>query len=91
MSGLRHERRHLLNHDPLKLFCLKLGERFFFFIPGFKILVKQYITYSEMAADEDVGVGDKEKTSLAGALFKIINQEEQAMLRNGLALSFSVR
>ena len=44
-----------------------------------------------MAADEDVGVGDKEKTSLAGALFKIINQEEQAMLRNGLALSFSVR
>ncbi|OGH71352.1 MAG: hypothetical protein A2921_00465 [Candidatus Magasanikbacteria bacterium RIFCSPLOWO2_01_FULL_43_20b] len=85
---LRHERRHLLNYDPLKLFCLKLGEKFFFFVPGFKTLVKQYITYSEMAADEDVGIGDNEKISLAGALFKIINQEEQAMLRNGLALSF---
>ncbi|MBI4427293.1 MAG: M56 family metallopeptidase [Candidatus Magasanikbacteria bacterium] len=85
---LRHERRHLLNRDPLKLFCLKLGEGFFFFVPGFKALVKQYITYSEMAADEEVGAGDNEKISLAGALFKIINQEEQTILRNGLALSF---
>lgn len=85
---LRHERRHLLNHDPLKLFCLKLGEKFFFFVPGFKILIRQYITYSEIAADEEVDVGDNAKISLAGALFKIINQEEQTMLRNGLALSF---
>lgn len=85
---LLHERCHLLNRDPLKLFCLKLGEQFLFFVPGFKILVRQYITYSEMAADEDVVAGDNEKISLAGALFKIINQEEQTMLRNGLALSF---
>ena len=85
---LRHERRHLLNRDPLKLFCLKLGEKFLFFVPGFKTLVKQYVTYSEMAADDDAGACGNEKISLAGALFKIINQEEQAMLRNGLALSF---
>lgn len=83
-----HERRHLLNRDPLKLFFLKLGEKFFFFVPGFKILVKKYITYSEMAADEEASVDESIKTSLAKALYKIVNQEEQNLLRNGLALSF---
>lgn len=85
---LLHEQHHALVYEPIKLFIVKLFEKILFFVPGIKILVKQYVAYCEIAADECATHGFSQKIPLASALNKMINWEKQILLRNSLAISF---
>jgi beta-lactamase regulating signal transducer with metallopeptidase domain len=85
---LLHEKHHLDVHEPLKIFIVKLINRILFFVPGLKMLARQYLTFSEMSADQQATNDFQDKVPLARALYKIIKQEEQVSMQNSLALSF---
>lgn len=85
---LLHEYHHAIVYEPIRLFIVKLFEKILFFVPGIEILTRQYIAFCELAADEYATNGFKQKTSLASALSKMIDWEEQLLLRNNLAISF---
>ncbi|MBI5230516.1 MAG: M56 family metallopeptidase [Candidatus Magasanikbacteria bacterium] len=85
---LLHERHHLISHDPLRLFVLKYFQRVLFFVPGIKTIIKKYITFSELAADELATNNFLNKSILARAIFKVAQREEKNIIRAGLALSF---
>ena len=87
MSVLRHENYHLTSREPLKLFILKYFQNVFFFLPGMKSYLKKYITFSELAADEQATDNFTSRRALAGALLKITDRQEQT-LKTGLALSY---
>lgn len=85
---LKHEEHHLKNYEPTKLFIVKVLTKIFFFVPGFKILKNQYALASELEADERATDYFRDRTPLAGALYKILKQQEQIKIRRGLAISF---
>ena len=85
---LLHENSHMIAKEPLKLFIIKLFYSIFFFLPGIKTYVNKYVTFSELAADELATNNFADGSKLAGAIFKISQQEEKHLLRSELALSF---
>ena len=85
---LLHESQHRLAKDPLKLFAVKLFQNAFFFLPGLKTAINKYLTYSELAADEQATDNFTDRPKLARAIFKITQAEEKNTLRDGLAASF---
>jgi beta-lactamase regulating signal transducer with metallopeptidase domain len=89
LAVLLHEKMHINNMEPIKMFLVKSAEKILFFLPGFKSLAKQYFIYSEMAADELATGGFKNKTPLAGALCKVMDLEKNLLSNNNLlAVSF---
>ena len=85
---LLHEQHHLKVYEPIKLFLVKIISNALFFIPGIKNLAKQYVVFSELAADETATDNFKNKVSLAQALNKILAQKENMLIQKGLAISF---
>ncbi|KKQ27235.1 MAG: Peptidase, M56 family [Candidatus Magasanikbacteria bacterium GW2011_GWC2_37_14] len=85
---LLHENQHRLSFDPLKLFVIKFFQNIFFFLPGLKTFINKYLTFSELAADEQATNNFTDGPKLARAIFKITQVEEQNTLRTGLATSF---
>ncbi len=89
IAVLLHEKMHIKNIEPLKLFFVKNSEKILFFLPKFKSLARQYSVFSEMAADEFATDGFKNKTPLAGALCKVLDLEKSFILNNrSCAVSF---
>lgn len=87
-SVLQHEKHHLTNHDPIKLFIIKVTSKILFFVPGLKALAKQYFVFSELAADESATQNFQHKAPLAQALSKIIHWHQQFIAKKNLAVSF---
>lgn len=85
---LLHEHSHMIAKEPMKLFIIKFFYNVFFFLPGIKTYVNKYITFSELAADERATNNFADRAKLAGAIFKISQEEERYLLRSELALSF---
>lgn len=85
---LMHEHSHLIVHEPLKLFIVKIMAKVLFFIPGLKLLTTQYLTLSELAADQRATYDFQDKVPLAKALYKAIKSSENLNIKNNLALSF---
>lgn len=87
-SVLVHEAQHSAAYEPLKLFFVKYLRSIFFFLPGLKSSAKKYIILSELAADEKASGNSAELSSLAGAILKISDYEENLRLKSGSSLSF---
>lgn len=85
---LLHENQHRMSRDPLKLFIIKFFQNIFFFLPGLKTSINKFLTYSELAADEQATNNFTDRPKLARAIFKITQAEEQNTIRTGLATSF---
>jgi beta-lactamase regulating signal transducer with metallopeptidase domain len=86
-ATLLHETHHLLDHEPARLLFIKFLSAFAF-VPGIKNLSKKYLSFSEIAADEMATNSFKEKNSLASAMAKILEMEENNIIQNELALSY---
>ncbi len=85
---LLHEQYHLSVYAPIKLFIVKILDKILFFIPGLRLLAKQYLTLSELAADEYATNSFREKAPLAQALCKMLAWERRIVLKNDPAVSF---
>ncbi len=85
---LLHEQYHLLSHEPIKIFMVKLIAGILFFMPGLKFFAGQYLIFSELAADQWATDNFQNKIPLAGALYKVIDWKKKMIVRNELALSF---
>ena len=88
MAVLSHEQYHLINNEPLRIFLIKAIQKILFFIPGLKTLTSQYVTLSELAADEWALKITNNKSSLAAAFYKILNFNESSSSQSSLALPF---
>lgn len=86
-TALLHETHHLLTKEPARLLILKLIG-VFGFIPGINSLIKKYLSFSEIAADELATDNFKEKNHLAAAMAKILELEEKNIIQKELAVSF---
>jgi beta-lactamase regulating signal transducer with metallopeptidase domain len=84
---LLHETHHMLSKEPVRLLCIKFISGFGF-IPGIKNLIKKYLSFSEMAADELATDNFKEKNYLASAMAKILEMEEASIIQKELAVSY---
>lgn len=73
---LAHEKHHMENFEPLKLFIAIYFQNVFFILPGIGKLVRKYLTFSELSADEQACVKPYGKSKLASAMYKIAEQEE---------------
>ncbi len=85
---LLHEQHHLFNKEPIKIFIVSAITNALFFLPGLKSFSKQYLTLSELAADQWATDDFRDKIPLAGALYKAIKFKKQMLTKNELALSF---
>lgn len=85
---LLHEKHHLIFHEPIKTFVAKALAKILFFLPGVRALAKQYLTFSELAADEWATNNFQDKIFLAKALYKVMKWEEQLIIKNHFAISF---
>jgi len=88
VTTLLHEKQHLLNKEPLKIFCVKTISKILFFIPILKTLTKEYLVFSEMTADGMATNNWQNKAPLAKVLYKIIKMKERSPLQQNLAISF---
>jgi len=86
-AALLHETHHLLTKEPARLLTLKLVG-IFGFIPGINSLIKKYLSFSEIAADELATDNFKERNHLANAMAKILELEEKNIIQKELAVSF---
>ena len=68
---LEHERYHVRNLDPLKVFLARALPAAFFYLPAFRGLESRYVAGRELAADRRA-VEKSGRKSLAGALFKVV-------------------
>ena len=73
---LLHEKQHMESHEPLKLFIAIYFQNILFILPGIGKLVRKYLTFSELSADEQACVKSYGKPKLASAMYKIAEQEE---------------
>jgi len=87
-SVLLHEKQHVLHNEPIKLFVVKAIMKGLFFVPSLKLQAKNYLTLSELAADEQATNGFRSKAPLARALYKLMEMREYLLKKNGLAVSF---
>lgn len=65
-----HERWHLRQHDPFRLFVLRIVASGFFFLPPMRRLVHDYVVAAEIAADRHAVVTMGDRRWLAAALAK---------------------
>lgn len=68
---LIHERYHVRNFDPLKVFVARAVPRAFFFLPALGHLLGRYLTDRELAADRSA-MSSCGRPALAGALLKVV-------------------
>lgn len=85
---LLHEQYHLITHEVIRLFIIKTITSTLFFIPGLKVLSKQYFKLSEVLADKWSIDNSQDKAPLAGAIYKILELRERMILENGLAVAY---
>ncbi len=85
---LLHEQHHLFSNEPVRIFIVQSITKALFFLPGLKPFSEQYLTFSELAADQWATDNFKDKAPLAGALYKVLMLKKQMIIRNELALSF---
>ncbi len=69
---LLHERYHLENYDPLKIFSGQLMVSAFFFIPIMKDLFKNYLVTKEVNADSSAVRYQANRRGIMGALQKLL-------------------
>lgn len=72
---LMHEKQHVKNYEPLKLFIVIYFQNILFIFPGIKKLARKYLTLSELSADERACIKPKNKSKLASAIYKIAQCE----------------
>lgn len=65
-----HERWHLRQHDPFRLFVLRIVASGVFFLPPMRRLVRDYVVAAEIAADRHAVVTMGDRRWLAAALAK---------------------
>ncbi len=68
---LTHERYHVRNFDPLKVFLARAVPGAFFFLPALGHLLRRYLTDRELAADRSA-LSSCGEAALAGALLKVV-------------------
>jgi len=66
-----HELSHARDRGPLKLACLRLLVRAFFWVPLLRDLVARYVLLSELAADR-AAITATSSSALAGALAEVL-------------------
>ncbi len=81
---LLHEQAHLLAHDPLKFFIVKLLSKIFFFVPFFSIMINKFYLYSEISADEWAIYKMRSKVFLARAVYKTLGWRDKIVLKQNL-------
>jgi len=87
---LEHEAQHMISYEPLKILVVKYFHNIFFFLPGLKTSAIKYITFSELAADEKASGNSAVRSSLASAILKISECEENKRQNTNASLfSFS--
>ncbi|MFH1744699.1 MAG: M56 family metallopeptidase [bacterium] len=87
MAVLLHEQYHIITHENIKIFIIKIIATVLFFVPGLKALSEEYFMLSELSADEWSIDNSEDKTFLAGAIYKILELKESATLEDGLAIA----
>lgn len=85
----RHEEYHQKTREPLKSFIVHLIASVYRLIPPFARLAEAYHTDSELAADFFATRGFRDKRSLAGALFAMIENDSLQGSRDRLIPSFA--
>lgn len=85
---LEHEKQHLLQNEPFKLFIIQFIVSSIGFMPGIKAITKQYKILCELLADYHATNGFTHKGPLARALYKVINLNNVSFTKKNLALSY---
>ncbi len=81
---LLHEQQHILSHDPLRFYIIKIISSMFFFVPFLTHFSKKFFALSEMAADDWAVKNMGEKVSLARVVYKTLEMDERMILKQGL-------
>ncbi len=71
VAVLLHEKQHILQRDPLRIFIVRFVRAFFFFVPLFAVLERQYLLLSELEADARASHDFAHTDSLMGAMRKM--------------------
>jgi Zn-dependent protease with chaperone function len=71
LAVVTHELSHARDRGPLKLACLRLLVRAFFWVPLLRDLVDRYVLLSELAADR-AAITATSSSALAGALAEVL-------------------
>ena len=82
---LLHEKRHLENHDPLKILLGRLLVAAIFFIPVLRDMLKHYLIDKEIAADRSAIQYQGHYRGIAGTLEKLL-QEHSTIPAEGLVM-----
>jgi Zn-dependent protease with chaperone function len=82
---LAHERYHVTNFDPAKLFATRALPAAFFYLPVMRPLLDRYLTARELAADRRA-LDHHGVRPLAGALLKVVSGPTWADLRSAAAI-----
>ena len=85
---LTHEMHHMQNHDPLKKFLFTLVEEILFFLPSLKDMRKLFFLQQELSADRVAMNNIGGRRNLAGAMIKIVEQNQKQEQNNALASYF---
>jgi Zn-dependent protease with chaperone function len=83
---LEHERYHVRNLDPLKLFIARMLAPTLFFVPVLRELRSRYVAARELAADRRVLHRQGGRRSLAGALYKVTGSPDWVQLSPAAAI-----
>jgi beta-lactamase regulating signal transducer with metallopeptidase domain len=85
IAVLEHERYHVRNLDPLKVFVTRLLTPMLFFLPALRELRSRYVADRELAADRRV-LRRHGQRALAGALYKVVGSPMWVQLSPAAAL-----
>jgi beta-lactamase regulating signal transducer with metallopeptidase domain len=85
VAVLEHERYHVRNLDPLKVFLTRLLAPMLFFLPTLRELRARYIADRELAADRRA-LRRYGQRPLAGALYKVVGSPTWVQLSPAAAL-----
>ena len=82
---LLHEKSHLENRDPLKMFLGRSIVSSLFFAPVLKDLFRRYLIRKEIAADQRAVTYQGQRRGIVGALRKLLEQDSVG--RSGVAVT----
>jgi len=74
---LLHEKSHLINRDPLKIFIIGSLIRMLFFLPALKLLLRNFQALSEIEADSLATNNFQNKEILSRALVKLLTLQKR--------------